>query len=582
MNQLTRREAFQHRANFGDPSLKPASTNPGAEAHPAPLPTVDAGALFRTRRTARAAALLGATLVALPTLGEVQAQERFVVEPGFAEGRADWLAVDGELVAFGSGDLVTLVRGRGAAAADNVSRLVVFDRAVDEAVLAGGRLWIAGPDGLASIRLDARQARAEPVALDPPVYGALHLARSDDHLFLAEDGVGLRIVRLPGHRMPGHMHHAEPERQDSLLEIPETFSAIAAWGGRAWLALPTGTLIVVDVAQRDEPRIDGRVELGFAPVDLASDGKKLYALAADGRVSVLEPAADGAYGTTATIDATGASELEVTGRTIRFAAGDDGIVTARDTMSTKAIVNVSVGDIFFSPTLVTVNVGDTVQWNKPVTSVQHNVESCDGSVDPGVCAGQVATDGLFRSGNATTAAFTFTHVFANAGSNPYFCVVHGFSMNGRVDVQGGTVTPPPVPDGDSVPGAQVRVNRLNAAGTSLSVAWDATSCPDAVDYNIIYGFGSQLPTALAGTYGTTGGACGIGTTSPFTWNGVPDPVADPSRLLWWVVVASDGEGTEGSWGVDAQGGERKGPGPGGASNQCAISAKDTSNACGAR
>ena len=107
---LTRRETFQPRVNFGDPSLKPASTNPGAEAHPAPLPYVDAGALFRTRRLARAAVLLGATLVALLPLGEVQAQGRFVVEPGFAEGRADWLAVDGDLVAYGSGDLVALVR----------------------------------------------------------------------------------------------------------------------------------------------------------------------------------------------------------------------------------------------------------------------------------------------------------------------------------------------------------------------------------------------------------------------------------------------------------------------------------------
>jgi plastocyanin len=578
MINLTRRETFQPRVNFGNPSLKPASTNPGAEAHPAPLPYVDAGALFRTRRLARAAVLLGATLVALLPLGEVQAQGRFVVEPGFAEGRADWLAVDGDLVAYGSGDLVALVRGRGAAPAEDVSRLV-SGRAIDDAVLAADRLWIAGPDGLASIRIGVRGAQAEPVALDPPVWGALHLARSDDHLFVAEDGVGLRLVRLPGHAMPGHMHHAEPARQDALLEIPESFSAVAAFGGRAWLGLSSGTVIVVDVSNRLEPRVERRFDLGFAPVDLASDGKALFALAADGRVRVLQPKDDGPYESTATFEAPGAAELEVTGRTVRFAAGDAGVGTAHDTLSTKAIVNVAVGDTFFSPTLVTVNVGDTVQWNKPVTAFQHNVESCDGVTDPGACAGGVAADGLFRSGNATTASFTFQHVFANAGSNPYFCVIHSFTMSGRVDVQGGgTVTPPPVPDGDTVPGAQVKVNRLNAAGTSLSVTWDTTSCPDAVDYNILYGLGSQLPTALAGTYNLTGGACGIGTISPFTWNGVPDPGA--GSMLWWVVVATDGEGTEGSWGVDAAGGERKGPGAGGASNQCAISAKDTSNTCG--
>ena len=580
MNKLTRRETFQHGANSGDPSLKPASTNPGAEAHPAPLPIVDAGALYRTRRLARAAVLLGATLAALPPLGEVQAQERFVVEPSFAEGRADWLAVDGDVVAFGSSDLVALVRGRGDAAAENVSRLVV-SRTVDEAVLAGDRLWIAGPEGLASLRIGEQEPQAEPLALDPPVVGVLHLARSDDHLFVAEDGVGLRIVRLPGHRMQGHMHHGSPARQDALLEIAESFSAIAAFGRRAWLGLPSGTVIIVDVAKRYEPRIEGRFDLGFAPVDLASDGKALFALAADGRVSVLEPGDDGAYAATASIDAAGAAELEVTGRTIRFASGDDGVVTARDTQSTKAIIPVSVGDIFFSPAFITVNVGDTVQWTKPATGVQHNVESCDGVADPGNCTGQVAVQGLFRSGNATTAPFTFSVNFTIPGANPYFCVIHAFSMNGSVDVQGGGTTPPPVPDGDAVPGTQVRVNRLDATGSSLSVSWDTTSCPDAIDYNIVYGLGSQLPTVLGATYGTTGGACGIGTTSPFTWNGVPDPAADPSRLLWWVVVATDTEGTEGSWGVDSADAERKGPGAGGASNQCAVAAKDTSNACGA-
>jgi hypothetical protein len=50
--------------------------------------------------------------------------------------------------------------------------------------------------------------------------------------------------------------------------------------------------------------------------------------------------------------------------------------------------------------------------------------------------------------------------------------------------------------------------------------------------------------------------------------------------VWFLIVAHDGLGTEGSWGQDGAGAERVGPGPGGASLACGIALKTTTNACG--
>ena len=575
----TRREAARTAVQHEEVKMAPASaTPPGAATHPASLLPAVAGTI-PFRRLVSAALLCGAAL-SVPTLsGEVRAGDRFVVERSSAAGRARWVGVDGDLVALGSGNLALLVRGEGADSAV-VSRLEL-DREVEQAVLAGDRLWVAGPEtGLWVVALGRAEARSAPVPLEPPVQGALHLARSDDHLFVAEDGLGLRIVRLPGHRaVPGHEGHHDSVGivEDGLLEIDASFTSVAASGPRAWLALPGGSVLVVDVADRTSPRIERTLELGFEIADLAANGDTLDALGTDGALRVLRPDAGGSYEVVDRLDVAGASELDLAGRTIRFAGGVDGLITAHDTSSTAANVTVSVGDTFFSPSSVTINVGDTVTWSKPVTGLSHNVESCDGASDPSFCLGEVAADGLFRSGNVTTAAFNFSHVFNNAGGNPYFCALHGFSgMTGRVNVNGVTAPPPPpVPDGKAVLGTEMKANRLDQAGSSISVAWDATTCTGAVNYHIVYG--SQFPAAPGGTYQPAGGSCAIGTVSPVTWTNVP--ALAPNQLLWWVVVADDGAGTEGSWGAGTAG-ERAGPGAGGSSGQCAITAKDLTDTCG--
>ncbi len=140
---------------------------------------------------------------------------------------------------------------------------------------------------------------------------------------------------------------------------------------------------------------------------------------------------------------------------------------------------------------------------------------------------------------------------------------------------GKTFAPP------GVSGLTVEKIPLFPQASRLVLNFDDSSCLGAGSYGIIHGFGSGLPTG-GGAYvigAAAPGQCAFG-SSPKTWSGVPDPVADPSRLLWFLVVARDGQGAEGAWGADSGGLERQGPGAGGSSGQCGVTGKSLLNTCG--
>ena len=90
--------------------------------------------------------------------------------------------------------------------------------------------------------------------------------------------------------------------------------------------------------------------------------------------------------------------------------------------SPAATTNVSYGDYFFNPAVVTINVGDTVVWT-PAGDDQHTLEGT-GS-DP-ICGG-----------NLLPCSYTFT----NAGTFPYICTVPGHAELGMTGVV--IVLPPP-------------------------------------------------------------------------------------------------------------------------------------------
>jgi hypothetical protein len=97
--------------------------------------------------------------------------------------------------------------------------------------------------------------------------------------------------------------------------------------------------------------------------------------------------------------------------------------------------------------------------------------------------------------------------------------------------------PPPVPDGDRVPGAQMTASRA-ANGVDIDLTWDAASCPAGV-YNVFYG-----PLADVATYTYSGQACDLGGTGTATFTA-------PGGDLFFLVVGQDGaiEGVHGFDGV---------------------------------
>jgi hypothetical protein len=131
------------------------------------------------------------------------------------------------------------------------------------------------------------------------------------------------------------------------------------------------------------------------------------------------------------------------------------------------------------------------------------------------------------------------------------------------------VDPPPVPDGrgNRVP---LRVGREEGAPV---ITWDLGGCP-ADDYHLLYGSPAGWPAGTGDEYRLAGSRCGVGADLPFHWLDAPDT----GRLLWFVLVARHGD-AEGSWGLDAQGLERAGVGPGGSSGECGLEDRSLTGRC---
>jgi len=126
-----------------------------------------------------------------------------------------------------------------------------------------------------------------------------------------------------------------------------------------------------------------------------------------------------------------------------------------------------------------------------------------------------------------------------------------------------TFGPPPTPSGAGAT-APVTASRATPAGDVIDVGWDTASCT-AVGYNLVYG-----NLADVSTYALAGSECSLGTAGIYNWNAVP------AGDLFFLVIGNDGAGTESSWGIDSQLGERNGLTP---SGQCGTVAKEISGSC---
>jgi len=147
---------------------------------------------------------------------------------------------------------------------------------------------------------------------------------------------------------------------------------------------------------------------------------------------------------------------------------------------------------------------------------------------------------------------------------------------GSVDASGGGALPG-VPDG--VTGTAMLASKLAADGSSISVAWDAATCSDSNNHQILYGEKLGFPAVPGGTYTLLGGTCGIGSTSPYAWTPTPSS-NDGNGLIWFLIVTKNASGTEGPWGTYNGTAERNGPGTGGSSNVCTTTSKSLAGTCG--
>lgn len=87
---------------------------------------------------------------------------------------------------------------------------------------------------------------------------------------------------------------------------------------------------------------------------------------------------------------------------------------------------VTQSNFTFSPDVVTINVGDTVQWNW--TGLSHTVTNGVDLSDPAV--------GTLFDASLTSLSPTFSYTFTSPGTVPYFCRPHlSFGMTGTVVVQ---------------------------------------------------------------------------------------------------------------------------------------------------
>ena len=94
----------------------------------------------------------------------------------------------------------------------------------------------------------------------------------------------------------------------------------------------------------------------------------------------------------------------------------------------------------------------------------------------------------------------------------------------------------------------------------LELDWDDQCLPVAT--NVIYG-----PLSQVATHGISGAVCAI--SDPQIWD--PAPPGD----LWFLLVGSDGAGTESSWGL-TDGAERNGMT---SSGTCGVTAKQITESC---
>jgi plastocyanin len=134
--------------------------------------------------------------------------------------------------------------------------------------------------------------------------------------------------------------------------------------------------------------------------------------------------------------------------------------------SLSAATNVVlIGNYFFNPTNLTINVGDTVLWtNTTAATVVHDSTSTNAAFP-------------WASGPLNNTTRTFSLTFTNAGTFPYMCATHVLAFNpanrhpeqtGTVSVLNVTLPPPVLTEPTRLPDGGFRFTVQGIAGQSYT------------------------------------------------------------------------------------------------------------------
>lgn len=192
-----------------------------------------------------------------------------------------------------------------------------------------------------------------------------------------------------------------------------------------------------------------------------------------------------------------------TGAALLLAAAVAGMLPGAGRRVHAATTTVSVQDNQYSPSSITINVGDTVQWNW-TGSNPHTVSSTGAE--------------SFDSGAPQTGG-SFSHMFNTIGSFGYACAVHGSAMAGTVVVQAApaTNTPTSTPTATNTPAAtNTPVTSTTTPGASQTPAPTNTPAPSITAAATTPTIDGTLP-ATAATRPSDG--AGAGAALPRTGTG---------------------------------------------------------------
>jgi plastocyanin len=504
--------------------------------------------------------------------GEAAGDTRFPLVSRFAEHSAAWISADGDLIVSGAERQWSASRLDGTRVAEGE-----FAAPARGAVFVRGKLYFDQGDRIAAL---AHGSLEPPVILDLEVEEGAEflLGRINEYLLVVEQRVGVHLLTLPPppgfEHPPGHRHlHAWPDQpmEVSFTSLETAAIDVAAFGSNAFIALESGGVAVLNTSDSLAPEFKEVLPIADSVSAIAVNGHRLFILGGGG-LSTYDLREESPR-LLSRVDGIGGTAMHVSGRLVHVAQADAGVATFRDKSIAAVTHFVTLSNFSFAPQSITVEVGDTVQWDNVLGT--HDTDSCDvGQVG---CLG--ASTEVWDSGPPTAAPWTFSHTFTLVGANPYSCTLHGgVGMTGLVRVNAAPApSPPAVPDGDGASNP-VRVAKLQPNGSMLQIAFDDSTCSDVGDTQIVGGFGSDLPASPGGTYGIVFSRCACGLTSPCMWGATPLPPS--GQFIWFLMTATDGSTMEGLWGQDSAANDRSGPGAGGSSGQCGVTGRDSANVCG--